>query len=275
MSAAGSNEAVLFVHSTGTGPFLWAGVPDAAIRGRSRLLPANLGYPPNELVERGRTVTVADDAAEVLKAVPASASRVHVVAHSYGALVALEAIPALANRLASVFFFEPVVFGALAVAEDAPGIDAEAVQQARSFAEHPWFLHDMEKGGRAEWLEVFVDYWNRPGSWSRMPEQMRELSLALGWKMFQEVRTIFFDERPFASFRIPAPTTIAVGDRTTLASRAMSRALAHGRPNVRLVEVAGVGHMAPLTHAAKVHEELARHMAWLEEHDGQQSESGG
>ncbi len=275
MNAAGNNEAVLFVHSTGTGPFLWAGVPDAAIGGRTRLLPANLGYPPNQLVERGRTVTVADDAAEVWKAVPATASRVHVVAHSYGALVALDVIPALADRLASVFFYEPVVFGALASAGHGAAIDAEAIQQARSFAEHPWFLHDVEKGGRAEWLEVFIDYWNKPGSWARMPEQMRQLSLALGWKMFQEVRTIFFDPRPFSSFRIPAPTTIVVGERTTLASRAMSRALAHGRPDTRLVEVAGVGHMAPLTHATKVHEELARHMAWVEAQYGPKELGGG
>ena len=48
-----------------------------------------------------------------------------------------------------------------------PHLKSEVVQQARSFGEHPWFLHDLEKGGRAEWLEVFIDYWNKPGSWAR------------------------------------------------------------------------------------------------------------
>ena len=28
---------------------------------------------------------------------------------------------------------------------------------------------------------MFIDYWNRPGSWSRMPEALREMSLALGF----------------------------------------------------------------------------------------------
>ncbi|MBX3208688.1 MAG: alpha/beta hydrolase [Labilithrix sp.] len=257
MSSDAQSEAVLFLHSTGTGPFLWAGVPDAAIGARSRLLPANLGYPPNPLVERGRVVTPADDAVEVLRSVPAGV-RVHVVAHSYGALVALHAIRTAPERFASVFFFEPVVFGALASAEDA---GPEASEEARSFAAHPWFLHDGEKGGRAEWLEAFIDYWNRPGSWSKMPEPMRELSLMLGWKMFQEVRACFLDETPFDAWTLPGPTTIAVGERTTSASQAMSRRLARGRANVTLVGVPGVGHMAPLTHATKVHEELARHMA--------------
>lgn len=261
MNAGAAREVVVFVHSTGTGPFLWAGVPDAAIGGREKILPANLGYPPNPPIERGREVTPADDAAEVLRAIPDGA-RVHLVAHSYGGLVALEAIGAIADRVASIFLYEPVFFGALAKASDA---DPEAIEQARAFASHPWFLHDPDKGGRAEWLEVFIDYWNRPGSWARMPEPMRELSLSLGWKMFLEVRAIFRDETPFDAWALPAPTTIAVGERTTTASRAMSRRLARDRANVTLVDVPGVGHMAPLTHAGRVHEELARHVARYDE----------
>lgn len=254
------DESVLFIHSTGTGPSLWAGVPDDAIGRRKKLLPANLGYPPNALVERGRVVTAEDDAAEVAKAIPDDGSRVHVVAHSYGALVALRVLPALAGRLASVFFFEPVLFGALRTSNDA-SIDPAAVEQAREFASHPWFLHDEEKGGREEWLATFIDYWNRPGSWSRMPEPLRDQTRALGWKMFQEVRAVFHDETPFERWVVPAPMTIALGERTTVGSRAMSRAFVRGRPNARLVEVPGVGHMAPLTHPANVHEVLADHMA--------------
>ncbi len=265
MTLGTQDEAVLFIHSTGTGPLLWAGVPDVAVGGRKKLFPPNLGYPPNDLVPRGRTVTVKDDADEVVKAVPGEASRVHVVAHSYGALVALHAVPALAGRLASLFLFEPVLFGALAKATD---VDPEAAEQARAFGAHPWFLHDVEKAGRAEWLEMFIDYWNRPGSWSKMPVPLQEQSLALGWKMFQEVRACFYEETPFDAWNVGVPITVAVGERTTIASRAMSRAFARDRSNVTLVEVAGVGHMAPLTHAAKVHEELARHFVRLEERQG-------
>jgi pimeloyl-ACP methyl ester carboxylesterase len=260
-----ADELVLFVHSTGTGPFLWTGVPNAAIGGRTRLHPSNVGYPPNALIERGHTVTVLDDVAEILKAVPPGDARVHLVAHSYGGLVALHAIRELGARVASTFFFEPVAFGALVQARE---IERAAAEQARMFETHPWFLHDMEKGGRVEWQEMFIDYWNRPGSWSKMPESMRELSLSLGWKMFQEVRSVFFERTPFGAWNLPGPTTIAIGERTTPASRAMSRALAHERSNVSLVELPGVGHMAPLTHAAKVHDEIARHFSRIDEGGG-------
>ena len=106
----------------------------------------------------------------------------------------------LRERVASVFLFEPVLFGALARLSDAGGgskEDEQAALQAQSFIAHPWFLHDEERGGRDEWLEMFVDYWNRPGAWSRMPEPMQEQSRLLGWKMFQEVRACFFDETSF------------------------------------------------------------------------------
>ena len=63
--------------------------------------------------------------------------------------------------------------------------------QARSFRYHPWFLTDLERGGSDDWLEMFVDYWNRPGSWRACPRRRKEETRALGWKMFQEVRSCF------------------------------------------------------------------------------------
>lgn len=258
-----SGDVVLFIHSTGTGPMLWDSVPDAVVGGRRRLLPANLGYPPGPPVARGRVVTAEDDAAQVLGTLREHGAhgRVHVVAHSYGGLVALHLVPALGERLASLFLFEPVLFGGLMRGEAS---DPAGAEEARQLAAHPWFLTDVERGGRAEWLEMFVDYWNRPGWWSLMYPPMKEACLAVGWKMFQEARSCFFEERPLDAWSIPVPTTIAIGGRTTNASRAISRGLARGRANVEVVEVKGTGHMAPLSHPIKVHETLAQHFARLE-----------
>lgn len=249
-------EAVLFIHSTGASPLLWAGVGPSVIGERDAIAPANLGYPPNPAVPRGERVTLEAEAAHVLGAVPEDTARVHVVAHSYGATVALVLAPALGGRLASMFLAEPALFGALA--EDAES-DPEAVAQTRAIAASP-LLVDEARGGGEEWLEAFIDYWNRPGSWSKMPEALRDMARAVGWKMFQEVRSGFELKKPFDAWEIAAPTTLVMGERTTVASRAMSRGLARRRDNVTLVEMAGTGHMAPLTHPHLVHAELARHM---------------
>jgi len=261
-----SDEVVLFIHSTGTSPLLWRGVTDDVVGGRRGLHPANLGYPPNPAVARGATLTLDEEAAHLARAIPGEARRVHLVGHSYGATVALVLAEhaSVRERLASMFLAEPVLFGALA--KDAGGEvathDPEAVTTTRELLATSPLLDDA-RGGRADWLEAFIDYWNRPGSWSKMPEPMKEQALAVGWKMYQEVRACFAADRPFAAWTIAVPTTLAVGERTTIHSRAMSRALArrHPREDLALVEMKGTGHMAPLTHPAVVLPEVAKHFA--------------
>lgn len=248
-----SEEAVLFVHSTGTAPLMWAGVPPAAIGDRRGVFPANLGYPPNDLLPRGARVTVDDEIAHLLAQVPDDVTRLHVVAHSYGATVALAALPRLRGRLASLFLAEPVLFGALAKDPDtAPALVADYHRFADDLA-------DETNAGTEAWLEGFIDYWNRPGSWKRLPEPMRDYAKSVGWKMFQEVRICFGADTPFDDYAIDVPTTLVMGDRTTPHSRAVQQRLARGRANVKLVEIAGTGHMAPVTHPALVHAEIAKH----------------
>lgn len=251
------SEVVLFIHSTGTGPLLWRSVREATVGGRRRLTPPNLGYPPAEPVPRGRVVTAQEDAAHVVGEVPRDAERVHVVAHSYGCLVALHAIPLIGARLGSLFLYEPVISGRCSE----PGVPSLA--NAPEFAGRAWIMEDEERGGREEWLEIFVDYWNRPGSWAHMLPAMRETCLAAGWKMFQEVRAVFYEPTPPEAWDLPVPTTVVVGSLTTPAARALSRGLAKGRANVTVVEVRA-SHMAPLMAPRLVQDEIAAHFARLE-----------
>lgn len=258
-------ETVLFIHSIGTSPTMWTSVPSNAIGGREAICPANLGYPPHDPLTRGAESTAADEAAHLFAVLADKPGAVHIVAHSYGATVALAMaeFPEWRNRLASMVLFEPVIFGSLAQDQDgeATAVDPEAVVSARVFANHP-VLSDADKGGGAEWLEAFIDYWNRPGAWLRMPEAMKQQSLALGWKMYQEVRACFGADKPFRDYRLDVPTTLIMGARTTNHSRTMTHALAraHAKP---VVELPGTWHMAPLTHPALVHAAIAEHFAKL------------
>jgi pimeloyl-ACP methyl ester carboxylesterase len=255
-------EIVLFIHATGTFPSMWQTVPGAALGGRRSITPSNLGYPPHAPVPRGQRVTVEDEVAHLLASLPAGAERLHLVGHSYGALVALRMLAPLGARVASAVLDEPVLFGTLARAP-AGSIDPGALAEAQTFLEDPSFLRDPERGGGPAWLEVFVDYWNRPGSWSKMPAPVRQAVEAVGWKMFQEVLACFGETTPFDAWPLPPACTVLCGERSPRASRAMARALASSRAGVALVELAGTGHMAPLTHPAAVHGAIARHFEAL------------
>lgn len=259
------HEVVLFIHSTGTSPHMWSDISPAVTGGRENVFPANLGYPPNPPIERGQSVTIVDECTHLLGILGDKPERVHIVAHSYGASVALAMaeLPSFQNRLGSMVLFEPVLFGAL-IADHGGEIAATepaTIASAREFASNPVFA-DPAKGGGPEWLETFIDYWNRPGSWLRMPDSMKQQTLALGWKMCLEVQSCFRTDKPFRDYAIGHPTTLVIGARTTVHSRAMTHALArvHG---LTVKELAGTGHMAPLTHPALVHATIAEHFAAL------------
>lgn len=252
----------LFLHSTGTGPFIWDRVAPEVLAGTRKIAPTHLGYPPNDSLRRGTVCKAIDDAREVLRALPSDADEIHLFAHSYGCVVAFELLGELGDRVRSQFLFEPVMFGALTSdGRRDPAADPEALVEADAMLAQTWFLNDDEKGGTDPWLEMFIDYWNRPGSWSRMPEPLQAYARAAGWKMYQEVRACFYD---IASFDEPAFgntfTTLAVGERTTKSSRAMTLALSRRNPSARLVEVPKVGHMGPLTHPLVVNEPMLEHV---------------
>jgi pimeloyl-ACP methyl ester carboxylesterase len=247
----------VLLHSTGTAPFMWDSIPEEVLASALRVQPANLGYPPYAAVPRGTKTTLAQDALHVLTQLPAS-GQLNLVAHSYGGLVALELLPVLGARVRSVFLLEPVLFGALMKDETA---DSAALARVKSFIANDWFLSDDEKGGTEPWLESFVDYWNRPGSWARLPEMMREHSFQVGWKMYQEVRSAFFEARTFEERPLPnIPVTLVMGERSPLEAREMVKSYARRHPWARTVELSGTGHMAPVTHPAKMHEALAKHL---------------
>lgn len=239
---------------------MWRFIPEAVLPKANRVTVTNLGYPPLSLIPRGQRMSLAQDRDNLLAQVPKE-GELDIVSHSYGGLLALDAMQSLQGRIRSVYLYEPVMFGALANEASA---DAEAVQQARAFLEHPWFLRDDAIGGTEQWLEYFIDYWNRPGSFQRMQGPPRELTLAVGWKMYEEVRSVFFSNASFDERPLPkVPVTLVFGERTTQGAKATIEALQRHHPWAKLVKVEGTGHMGPLTHAEKVIPSLEAHFAQL------------
>lgn len=250
----------LFLHSTATTPAMWQSVPDTITAGTTKRCPIHLGYPPLPPLARGVPCSAEDDAAAILAALPAG--DVHLFSHSYGGTVALALSAALGPRLRSMFLYEPVVFGAL-IHDHAIDTGPEGLAEAAALtATHPWFLDDAH-GGSEAWLEVFIDYWNRPGTWQRMPPAQQAWTRSIAWKMYQEVKSVFTRVSRFDAYPIRVPTTLVMGERSPRASRAMVHGLAQVNPSVRTVELAGAGHMAPITHAPKVWALMEEHMRSL------------
>jgi len=252
-------DIALFIHSTGTGPFMWKPLLQSLPPGTQAVLPVNRGYSPTDLLPRGTTIGLADEVAHLKSQIPAGTSGVHLVAHSYGGLVALTLALDAAVPVKSVWLYEPVLFGALKAVEDTlPDDAAEHVRRLYGDAD---FLLNAETGGLAPWLAQFVDYWNHPGMWASMSEKSRAMAQVVGWKMFQEVRMVFEEPRPFDAYRFKVPLTLVKGEHTQPPAREMVRRLAAVNPHAQVEVLKGLGHMGLVGNPAGVLPSLQQHWA--------------
>ncbi len=179
---------------------------------------------------------------------------VALVGHSYGATIALAIARTRPEQIKAVAVYEPVLFGLVRSERD-----REALANLEQLAAP--ILTDDAQGGSEPWFEAFVDYWNGPGAWARMPTPMKAGFLAQGRMVYRETVALRLDETPTAAYAaITAPTLLLTGERSPAF---VQRAIYHlGRviPKSSTLIVKGAGHMGPLTHAEEVNTAIAGHL---------------
>ena len=247
---------VVFLHSTGLGPFMWT--PYQSLAGDAKVLtPFNRGYGPGDEVARPEQVRVAEDVAALAGPLSEIPGGVHLVGHSYGGLLALELARLAPDRVKSLYLYEPVVFAALR--ERAHEIDPAAASDVRELYGDNSFFDDDVNGGDEAWLQRFIDYWNGPGAWLAMGERARAAMRRVGWKMHLEVKSVSVDAQPFEAYRLSQPVTVVAGEKSPATAREMARLLAAELPQASLRTLPGVSHMSVLDRPDVVGPSLAEH----------------
>jgi pimeloyl-ACP methyl ester carboxylesterase len=185
-----------------------------------------------------------DDQIALLGAVfERAGERFHLVGHSYGGAIALKAALALKPRLASLVLYEPVLFALLL--RDAP--ESAAAREIMAVRDDTMRLGDDEGAQR------FIDYWMGEGAWTATPESRRAALVSAVRAMRPEWNSAFSEPTPLEALRaIDVPTLLLTGTASTAAARAVARLVAGVLPRVRVQEIEGAGHMAPVTHPQRV-----------------------
>ena len=99
------------------------------------------------------------------------------------------------------------------------------------------------------------------GAWAATPEKRREPIASGMRKVKDEWRAIFTDRTAFAKLgELLVPTLLMTGAESPAASRGVVRILRNLLPGVTTVEVAGVGHMAPITHPDRINALIEEHL---------------
>ncbi|MGE5451363.1 MAG: alpha/beta fold hydrolase [Acidobacteriota bacterium] len=253
------SDIALFIHSTATGPFMWAPFMRDCPQGVQAITPVNRGYSPNDVLPRGTAFTVMQEVQHLKAQIPADATGVHLVAHSYGGFAALTLAQQAGLPIRSLCLVEPVLFGSLRAEVDS--LAPELVDQMARLYGAPNYLLDENIGGSEEWIERFVDYWNRPGMWALMPDKAKAMTRMVGWKMFQEVRMVSTEPKPFAHYSVDVPLTLIYGEHTTAPAKEMIRRLAEVNPHAHVDMLPGQGHMAVVAAPETLMPALAGHWA--------------
>ena len=257
-------DTALFIHSTGMGPFMWKRLMATVPQGMHCVAAVNRGYAPTDLMPRGTPFSMEMDLAHVKAQIPADTTGLHVVAHSYGGLLALLLTLEGQLPIRSLWLYEPVMFGTMRHIQGQ--LDDEVGPLVAAMYGPDSLFSRSENGGDDAWLAAFIDYWNGPGAWAAMPDKVRAPMRVLGWKMAQEVHAIGTLFKPMEDYRVEVPLTLVHGEHTTLPARDMSRRLATVNAQARLTTLPGLGHMSVVTDADQVAPSLQAHWARLSGH---------
>src|SRR5262249_7946123 len=169
-----------------------------------------LGYGRNAPWPRDLPLA-SDGELEVLETVLDVAGQpAHLVGHSYGGTVALNAAWRFPQRVASLTLIEPVAFHLLRRAADPDGW-----REIAALAERHVAL--VREGRDAAAAEAFVTYWSGPKAWQLMPDAARDSAIRSAAKVGAEWRLMFAAEDDLdAVAGIEAPTLLVCGGRPRL-----------------------------------------------------------
>lgn len=242
IAAGDTGTVAMLVHSSVSGARQWSRLIDD-LQDRFRVRAVNLfGYGRTPSWPAGRPQTLDDQARLVEMALPPDADRICLVGHSFGATVAMKAAARLGGRVGKLVLIETNPFNLLA---QNGRLDAFAEATA---------LRDFVKrccaGG--EWAtaaEKFADYWSGAGTWRAMrPERRAAFALALRSNCF-EWDAVMNDATTAAQWAasLPRDTLLIADSRSALPVREITAILRRACPAWAYQDVAGAGHMAPLT----------------------------
>ena len=251
---AGAGEPIVLLHCSSGSSGAWPPVMNHLGQDYRVLVPDLLGYGRSAPWPRDAVLAPDGELGAVEALLDVAGRPAHLVGHSYGGTVALHAARRFPRQVASLTLIEPVAFQLLRRADEPDGW-----REIAALAERHVAL--VGEGRDAAAAEAFVTYWMGPKAWQQMPDAARDSAVRTAAKVAAEWRLMFAaeDDRD-AIAEIGAPTLLICGGRTRTPARRVVEVLRRALPHALHHEIAGAGHMSPLTHPADIAEAIRRHV---------------
>lgn len=256
----GSGTPVVCLHSSTGSHAQWRGLVEA-LTGHCRSIAVDLhGHGRSPVWPAGQANSLQVDAHGVSALMQAAIEGgapggMHLVGHSYGAAVALQIALCYPRWVRSLTLYEPVAFGvirSMAPADDALG-EIEDI------------AHSVETMVRAGELEgaarIFVGYWGGACAWEAMGPSQRAAVLgriATVPRHFEALFRATWGPRLLSGLTMP--TLLLQGTNTRAPARRVAELLGEALPHLHRIELAGAGHLGPMTHEPDVTALIVEHL---------------
>jgi pimeloyl-ACP methyl ester carboxylesterase len=257
----GSGPGVVCLHANASTSSQWRALMDSLAPRFHVLAADSFGAGRSPAWPSDRQLSLRDEV-ELLEPVFARAGEPFtLVAHSYGAAVALIAAVSKPRRIQALALYEPTLFGLLDAESPLPN-EADGIRDTVASAAAA--LEASDPAGAAEY---FIDFWMGSGAWARTPASRKgPIAAAIvnvqGW-----ARALFNEPTPLAAFsKLNVPVLYMMGSESPSSSRGVGRLLKRTLPRVQVVEFNGVGHMGPVTHPGLVNDAISRFLEQAVDH---------
>jgi len=234
---------LLFIHGSLASKHMWAPYVEVFAPSRRTLAVDLYGYGDAAPWSHERPLRLADEVALIRTAISDLGAPVDVVAHSFGAVVALRLALQHPQSVDSLTLIEPVSFNILRhLGPQAAEARAEITPIAESF--------NAAGGDLSFALVRFVDYWNGKGSFAALAADKRAMLIARAGQVARDFEAVFGERLPLAAYRrLPHSTLVVTGSASPSAALVASKAVARLAPRGWSITIDGAGHMLPFTHA--------------------------
>jgi pimeloyl-ACP methyl ester carboxylesterase len=250
---AGTGTSVVCIHSSASSSGQWRALMER-LSDRFRVIAVDLyGSGKTPAWPQDRPMHLDDEIALLSSVFRAAGDRFHLIGHSFGGAIALKAALTDRDRLISLVLYEPVLFSVLIA--DAP----QSAAAREILAVRDETIRLVDEGNLNASAQRFVDYWMGEGTWAATPEPRRPVLAAAMRAVKPEWHAAFYEPTRLSAFAaVDVPTLFLTGTKSKASARAVARLVTAVLPRVRVEEIEGVGHMAPLTHPDTVNPHIER-----------------
>ncbi len=242
---SGSGQAVVFVPGSFSTGASWRAISAPLSEGYRTVSTSLCGYGKTRERRQSDSFNVHHEM-DVLEAVLTRVGMpAHVVAHSFGAYVALYLVLCRSPSVLSLTLLEPVMFNLLGFSDD-----AELKSQVDSMTSQ--YMADWENGDRLAVRHV-IDFYGGAGTFDAYPPVIQD-------KLIAYTATNVLDwQCPYAtSFsatdlaRLDVPTMVVCGSTSHAAMKRCNQLLVQHLPQARLQILDGANHFMIVTHPSDV-----------------------